>query len=210
MKTYSLEEAGWNQQMLIHLQMHGCAGMEIHWSRSSADGACVVATGATRRVLSEQGYVHQWTLISHETLQPANRITRYQGIWRPLGIRPEWLSNENIDEWLVEYEDGIRFFGAVQQDVLDDAALNLMWQQMKSSWLVLSPQPMSIAAIRSRFPQGWGDAGTLPPSDLLDMARLEDLLFVRCLEETPSNCIYLTLGAASAVETQLTALRGVR
>jgi hypothetical protein len=209
MKIYSLEETGWNQQLLVHLQMNGCSGMEIHWLRTVSGSSCS-DVAETRRVLAEHGYVHQWTLVSHETLQPANRVTRHQGIWKSLGVDPKGLPSENICEWVVEYEKGIRFFGAVLQDALGDASLSAIWRQMKSSWLVLSTRPMSAATVHSWFPQGWGSAGALPPSELLDAARSEDLILIRCLEATPTNCVYIVFGAAATIESQIMSLRALR
>jgi hypothetical protein len=207
MKIYSLEETDWNQQLLVHLQMHGCAGMEFHWPRAVSGSSCGDVLAKTRRALAEHGYAHQWTLVSHETLQPANRVTRHQGIWKPLGVDLKGLPSESIGEWLVEYEEGIRFFGAALQDALGDASLLAIWRQMKSSWLVLSMRPMSVATLRSWFRQGWGSTGALPPSDLLNMARSEDLILMRCLETTPTSCIYLALGAAATIESQIVSLR---
>lgn len=209
MKIYSLEEAGWNQQLLVHLRMHGCSGMELHWPQVVSGSGCSDVISETRRALAEHGYIHQWTLVSHETLQPANRVTRHQGIWKPLGVNLKGLPSANIGEWLVEYEKGIRFFGAVLQDALGDASLLAIWRQMKSSWLVLSMRPMSVATVHSWFPQGWGSAGALPPSDLLDMARSEDLILIRGLETTPINCVYLALGAAATIESQIVSLRAL-
>lgn len=210
MKTYSLEEAGWNRQLLVHLQMHGCSGMELHWSKMTSGSGSVDLLAATRRMLAERGYIHQWTLVGHETLQPANRVTRYQGIWKPLGVDPKGLPSENIDEWLVEYEDGARFFGVALQDALGTEKLLAIWRQMKSSWLALSMRPISVSTVRSWFPQGWGRADTLPPSDLLNMMRSENLLLMRCLEETPTNCVYLVLGAAATIESQIESVRALR
>jgi hypothetical protein len=207
MRTYSLEEAGWNQQLLVHLRMHGCSGMELHWSQMiSADDSNGIATA--RNLFAGQGYVHQWALVGHDPMQPANRVARYQGIWKPLGMKLEGPPAEIIGEWLVEYKEGIRFFGAARHDVLGDARLLAILRQTKGSWLVLGKHPMSVAVLQSWFPRGWTVAGALPPSELLDTMRSKDLIFVRYLEETPTDFLYLVLGPSVPIESQIVSLRG--
>ncbi len=105
-----------------------------------------------------------WLLAGHTSWQPDSRMTRYRKLWSSLRMRGlEMPQVMDARESLIEAEEGVRFFGAVQVEV-DSLkwVLPILEAEPVSHLVVLGPEPMEV--IDGLLRSGW-DRPAFGPSE---------------------------------------------
>jgi hypothetical protein len=85
-------------------------------------------TGATQGVIVDglvsliQGKItgaRHFLLVGHDSWQPRNRIVMHNKLWRSLAKRIQFPAGKKSEEYLIESEAGIKFFGFIECENLE-------------------------------------------------------------------------------------------
>ena len=107
-------------------------------------------------------------------------MSRRRGFWGSLGSSvPANLARHAI-EWTVPSHGGLKFFTAIQKDLISDELLLQLWHTEKTTWLVAS-KDCDAQSFRSGLVHGWSAERSAIPKELLELASNSPMIFVRGL-----------------------------
>jgi len=111
-----------------------------------------------------------WLIAGHRAVQPENRITRHNGLWKSLRKAGVLVPDgDSVGESLLESDGGIRVFGAVRFDLNQvQAAHSVMTSEQAA--IILMPERRTKDAISSIVRNGWAAEilNTKPPEEILE------------------------------------------
>lgn len=197
MQVISLKDAGWNEHLVAQLSSFGCVGVELRWKYSS--GGLFNIINDLRKLFGVSGHTNEWLLAGHDLLQPATRITHYKGIWKSIGIEAKTLSTEDITEWSVKYEDGLRFFGVARFSSIDEKQGLSVWSNQANCWLVYAAEKFRAFDFSLWLANGWGGMSLIPHAHLLTTARKQELVLVRYVEGCSEGVSCIAVGPPRAI-----------
>lgn len=112
-----------------------------------------------------------WLLVGHTAWQPDTRIVRHKKIWSYLRGRNLYIPGGLcLDEFLVESDQGIKYFSAVRCDEFDPKqALGLLREELACT-VLFAKNSDALEAVPPLLKRGWSKRGVIPSADLLDLA----------------------------------------
>jgi hypothetical protein len=119
-----------------------------------------------------------WVFTGHSIYQPLSRITKYRKLWKQLKVRGFEVPTESKIEWMVENENGVKFFGAFHAIKPDYELINSLTNVERITRVVFFPKPINFRVIESELSDGWEAlSSAVPISKLIDFCcRFESFL----------------------------------
>jgi hypothetical protein len=160
-------------------------------STTILDARIICLTHALQNLTAQLPNGELWLIAAHKTLQPDNRISRYNGLWKSLqkagAIVP---SGEFIDESVLPFGNSIRVFGAVRCNWNQPEAINSILSTAQSA-LVILPRKQAENTLKTLVQHGWPVMNSKPPEEIVEAVCTQSGLVMEVYGEfdDPEVCV---------------------
>jgi|GEM_PF-3101876 len=130
-------------------------------------------------ILQVQGYrpdIRHWLLAGHNTWQPDTRIVRYNQLWRSLSKRVSLPLGPRSEEFLIESNEGLKFFGILECTNLETRSLSTLLNSERACFLVATWGDYRIRDIEDVVRHGWSAPLHSPPMEILRLACIDSIV----------------------------------
>lgn len=120
--------------------------------------------------------VRHWLMVGHNTWQPNTRIVRYHRLWKAFSKVLDLPQGHRSEEFLVECDQGLRYFGFIECTCLEAGQLWEILRTEATCTLLATWGYDPTEELRSVAQQGWSQSMMYPPAEILRMACGRNLL----------------------------------
>jgi hypothetical protein len=118
-----------------------------------------------------------WLLVGDDSWQPNTRIVKYNRLWRILAKRVQLPEGLRSEEFMIQSEEGIKYFGFIECKDIESNTLIELLKTERSCTLLASMGTDLSEQLKSIARTGWSRTTTFrPPLQILQMACQADLL----------------------------------
>lgn len=118
-----------------------------------------------------------WLLVGHDSWQPNTRIVKHNRLWKDLAKRVHLPEGVRSEEFMIESEEGIKYFGFVECKDIESSRLVQLLRTERACTLLASVGADLNDQLKSLAQAGWRKTTTfLPPLQILQLACQTDAL----------------------------------
>lgn len=126
--------------------------------------------GLAIQVRERMPNARHWLMVGHSTWQPNNRLVIYNRLWRSLSYRFSLPKGSRSEEFMVESEHGVRFFGYIEIETIHTDEILVVLQEERACTIVASWSDESRDELHNMAQSGWERAQIGPPLNFLKVA----------------------------------------
>jgi hypothetical protein len=129
-----------------------------------------LADGLVSLIQGKVAGIRHFLMVGHSSWQPRNRIVMYNKLWLSLEKRTSLPRGVRSEEYLIESEKGVKFFGFMECENPDTRQILGLLRAEPACTLIATCEndPQDILGSVAR--KGWNRVGIYPPIEILKIA----------------------------------------
>jgi hypothetical protein len=169
------EDKIWNLLNRPTCKLSGAAYVENGWEEkvgATARGLAIIGD----RLIAMAPKVNHWLFIGQGAWKPNNRVSRFKRLWKSLSEKGvELPAGERMDEFLIESDDGIKYFSAIKCASVMPKQISSVLRSGWETQLIAMEDSNSEFAVDFLLSRGWQQKGNTPAAEVLSLICNKDI-----------------------------------